>query len=98
MASLQRSETRDLGLKPFWGRAFSASAPLGALPKLLVRRQFPRGVVRRCAGAGDRCRDRRFLDQPRRFGHQSRRLDSDGVRRHHCARIGHRADGTSLHQ
>ena len=28
MASLQRSETRDLGLKPFWGRAFYASARL----------------------------------------------------------------------
>ena len=28
MASLQRSETRDLGLKPSWGRAFSASARL----------------------------------------------------------------------
>ena len=26
MASLQRSEPQDLGLKPSWGRAFSASA------------------------------------------------------------------------
>ena len=28
MASLQRSEPQDLGLKPSWGRAFSASARL----------------------------------------------------------------------